>query len=126
MPRTNSLKTPPTPSKAKDAKGKDKNATKAKDAGPKKRRARPDHDDDDDSSVDSRGNIRDLIVSSDEGPSVMVMVVSVLAFTKAWSLSQLAATFAAVSLMVRDSVASLLGALMAKASVTLMSVTFSL
>jgi len=67
MPRTNSLKTPPTPtsSKAESKKSKDKNTTKAKDAGPKKRRARPDHDDDD-SSVDSRGNIRDLIVSSDE------------------------------------------------------------
>jgi len=63
MPRTNSLKTPPTPSKGKDAKSKD---SKAKDAGPKKRRARPDHDDDDDSSVDSRGNIRGLIVSSEE------------------------------------------------------------
>jgi hypothetical protein len=62
MPRTNSLKTPPTPSKAKDAKGKD---SKAKDTAPKKRRARPDHDDDD-SSVDSQGNIRDLIVSSEE------------------------------------------------------------
>jgi len=65
MPRTNSLKTPPTPSKAKDAKSKDKNAKKDATTAPKKRRARPDHDDDDD-SVDSRGNIRDLIVSSDE------------------------------------------------------------
>jgi ATP-dependent Lon protease len=33
--------------------------------GPQKRRSRPDHDDDD-SSVDSRGNIRDLIEYSDE------------------------------------------------------------
>ena len=65
MPRTNSLKTPPTPSKAKDAKSKDKNTKKDATTAPKKRRARPDHDDDD-SSVDSRGNIRDLIVSSDE------------------------------------------------------------
>jgi len=52
MPRSNSLKTPPTTKKAKDT-------------APKKRRSRPDHDDDD-SSVDSRGNIRDLIVSSEE------------------------------------------------------------
>ena len=52
MPRSNSLKTPPT-------------NTKKKDTEPKKRRSRPDHDDDD-SSVDSKGNIRDLIVSSDE------------------------------------------------------------
>jgi flagellar biosynthesis GTPase FlhF len=52
MPRSNSLKTPPT-------------STKKKDTEPKKRRSRPDHDDDD-SSVDSKGNIRDLIVSSDE------------------------------------------------------------
>jgi flagellar biosynthesis GTPase FlhF len=52
MPRSNSLKTPPTTKKAKDA-------------GPKKRKSRPDHDDDD-SSVDSHGNIRDLIVSSEE------------------------------------------------------------
>ena len=55
------MKTPPTKAKDKDAK-----STKAKDAGPKRRKARPDHDDDDDSSVDSRGNIRDLIASSDE------------------------------------------------------------
>jgi flagellar biosynthesis GTPase FlhF len=52
MPRSNSLKTPPT-------------STKKKDTEPKKRRSRPDHDDDD-SSVDSKGNIRDLIASSDE------------------------------------------------------------
>ena len=56
------MKTPPTSAKAKDAKSKD---SKAKDVVPKRRKARPDHDDDD-SSVDSRGNIRDLIVSSDE------------------------------------------------------------
>ena len=57
------MKTPPTKAKdAKDAKGKD---AKAKASVPKKRKARPDHDDDD-SSVDSRGNIRDLIVSSEE------------------------------------------------------------
>jgi ATP-dependent Lon protease len=65
MPRTNSLKTPPTPSKAKDAKSKDKNTKKDASAAPKKRKSRPDHDDDD-SSVDSRGNIRGLIVSSEE------------------------------------------------------------
>ena len=59
MTRSNSMKTPPT--KTKDAK-----STKAKDAGPKRRKARPDHNDDDDSSVDSRGNLRDLIASSDE------------------------------------------------------------
>jgi flagellar biosynthesis GTPase FlhF len=52
MPRSNSLKTPPT-------------NTKKKDTEPKKRRSRPDHDDDD-SSVDSKGNIRGLIASSDE------------------------------------------------------------
>ena len=50
MPRSNSLKTPPT---------------KKKDAAPKLRKSRPDHNDDD-SSVDSHGNIRDLIVSSDD------------------------------------------------------------
>jgi flagellar biosynthesis GTPase FlhF len=44
---------------------KQKDAKKAKAKEPQKRRARPDHDDDD-SSVDSRGNIRGLIVSDDD------------------------------------------------------------
>ena len=51
----------PTP-KGKD-KDKDKAKVKAKE--PKKRQARPDHFDDDDSSVDERGNIRGLIISSE-------------------------------------------------------------
>jgi ATP-dependent Lon protease len=39
--------------------------SKKKEKQPQKRKSRPDHDDSDDSSIDSRGNIRGLIVSSD-------------------------------------------------------------
>ena len=54
-----------------------------------------------------------------------VMALSVLALAAASSLSQFAPILAAVSLIEKTSAASLLGALSARASVTPVSVTFS-
>ena len=56
------------PRNVKSPNPKESKAAK-KEKQPQKRRSRPDHDDSDDSSVDSRGNIRGLIVSSDSDDS---------------------------------------------------------